>query len=270
MAISSGAHIIFDRAFPSEYVYGRAFEREFSHEQVSWMDAAAGSIDAIGIMLLPPGDGGGLDGFFEERCAEDFPFDTWLKVVQGYKDYLGWTCMVWDVIDANMTTEMQVMQSVYAIRKARPTKDETYMSMAHLVSQRSTCLSARVGAVLLSPEGHVIATGYNGTPVGLQHPIVCDRLCGRYRSGENMDACDDVHAEENCIVQAAKNGSNPTGGTIYTTRSPCHRCMRMLVNAGVVEIIYGRKYTDQRAFDMAAEAHIDLRHWRSDADVRIG
>jgi dCMP deaminase len=90
------------------------------------------------------------------------------------------------------------------------------------------------------------------------------------KSGEDLDACNDVHSEENCIIQAAKNGANPTGGTIYTTRSPCHRCMRMLVNAGVVEIIYARKYADDRAFEMAAEAHIDMRHWRSDADVRIG
>jgi dCMP deaminase len=67
-----------------------------------------------------------------------------------------------------------------------------------------------------------------------------------------------VHAEENCIIQAAKSGGDPTGGTLITTSSPCSRCMRMLINAGIVEIVYDTRYDDELAFEMARMAHIDM------------
>ncbi|NDD55059.1 cytidine deaminase [bacterium] len=142
---------------------------------------------------------------------------------------------------------------------SRPSKDEVYMRMAKEVARRSTCLSRRTGSVLLSADYHVIATGYNGAPSGMPHQTECQRLRIQTKSGAALDTCNDVHAEENAIIQAALNGSSTKGGTLYTVKSPCHRCARMIVNAGITSVVYMSEYGDTRAFEMFETAGVSFR-----------
>ena len=134
------------------------------------------------------------------------------------------------------------------------------MKMAHLVSERSTCLRRAVGAVLVKDK-MVLATGYNGAPKGLEHCEVvgCIRAEMNVPSGTRHELCRGVHAEQNAIIQAAVFGVSIDGACIYITNHPCSVCAKMLINAGIEEIIYSGEYHDELAVKMIAEAGIKMR-----------
>src|ERR1051325_9082934 len=68
---------------------------------------------------------------------------------------------------------------------------------------------------------------------------------------ENDHCVATIHAEANAIIQAAKNGVNIDGATIYVTASPCWSCFKMVVNGGIRRICYGEFYRDDRIFEVA-------------------
>lgn len=142
----------------------------------------------------------------------------------------------------------------------RPTYDEYFMSMAFLAATRSTCIRRKVGAVLVKNK-HVLATGYNGPPKGMKHcqETGCLREEKLVPSGERHEICRGLHAEQNAIIQAAVFGISIDNSVIYITNTPCVVCAKMLINAGVKEIIYEGEYPDQLARQMIEESHIKLR-----------
>jgi dCMP deaminase len=128
--------------------------------------------------------------------------------------------------------------------KRRLGKDEYFMEIAKIVAKRSTCLRRDVGAVLVK-ESHIISTGYNGTPAGLSHctPDTCVRKKLNIPSGKDPHLCRAVHAELNCIIQAARHGTSIEGDTtIYVTAFPCIDCTKILINAGIRRIVYLGEY----------------------------
>ena len=151
----------------------------------------------------------------------------------------------------------------------RPDNDEYFMEMAFLVSKRSTCLRRRVGAVIVRDK-HVISTGYNGSPRGTKH---CEEL-GYIRqqmnipSGTRHELCRGVHAEQNAITQAAYFGTSVANATIYTTTFPCSMCAKILINAGITEVVYADGYVDDLSKKLFAETNIKVREYKLDkADV---
>ena len=142
----------------------------------------------------------------------------------------------------------------------RPGWDEYFMQITQLVSSRSTCLRRQVGALLVK-EKNILATGYNGVPTGITHCAVtgCLREQLNVPSGERHELCRGLHAEQNAIIQAARHGANIAGSILYCTDSPCIICSKMLINAGVVEVIFGRGYPDKLSLEMLEEAGIKFR-----------
>jgi dCMP deaminase len=67
-----------------------------------------------------------------------------------------------------------------------------------------------------------------------------------------------IHAEANAVIQAAHNGVNISGGTMYATASPCWSCFKMIANAGIVKVFYGEFYRDPRIFEYAKKLGIEL------------
>ena len=130
----------------------------------------------------------------------------------------------------------------------RPTADEYFMRMAHLASERSTCLRRKVGAVIVADK-RVLTTGYNGAPKGLPHceETGCIRQQQNVPSGQRHELCRGVHAEQNAIIQAAVFGVSVKGATIYITNYPCSVCSKLLLNAGISEVIYEGEYKDELA-----------------------
>lgn len=146
----------------------------------------------------------------------------------------------------------------------RPTWDEYFMDIARLVASRSTCLRRQVGAVMVKDK-NILTTGYNGTPSGISHCAVtgCLRQQMNVPSGERHELCRGLHAEQNAIIQAAKHGVNIDGATLYCTNSPCIICSKMLINAGVKQIVYREGYPDDLSQAMLREARIDCRQFES-------
>jgi len=121
----------------------------------------------------------------------------------------------------------------------RPSWDEYFMSIARVVSTRSNCIKRKVGAVI-ARDRRIISTGYNGTPRGVRNCNEggCPRCAGAAESGSRLDECLCSHAEENAITQSAFHGVTVRGSTIYTTFCPCLMCTKMIINAGLDEVVY--------------------------------
>jgi dCMP deaminase len=145
----------------------------------------------------------------------------------------------------------------------RPSWDEYFMDIARLVARRSTCLRRQVGAVMVK-EKNILATGYNGTPSGITHcaETGCLREQMNVPSGERHELCRGLHAEQNAIIQAARHGVNIAGATLYCTNSPCIICTKMLINAGIQQVIYVEGYPDTLSMDMLRESGITVRVFR--------
>ena len=134
---------------------------------------------------------------------------------------------------------------------ARASWDEYFMRIAQEVATRATCDRKRVGAVIVRDK-NILATGYNGSIGGLGH---CDEEGHMLEDGHCVRT---VHAEANAIIQAAKNGVRIDGGALYVTASPCWNCFKMIANAGLLRIVYGEFYRDQRIFEFAGRLGIEL------------
>jgi dCMP deaminase len=143
---------------------------------------------------------------------------------------------------------------------SRPTWDEYFLRLARLVSKRSTCLRRKVGAVLVRDK-RILATGYNGAPSGLEHCI--DTGCLRDKlgipSGQRHELCRGLHAEQNVLLQAALYGILTKDSSLYITNQPCIICAKMLINAGIKEVVIADGYPDKMAMDFLKEAKIKLR-----------
>ena len=138
------------------------------------------------------------------------------------------------------------------------------MNIAGMVAKRSTCMRRSVGAVLVKDK-RILATGYNGAPAGLRHceETGCLREDASIPSGERHELCRGLHAEQNAIIQAAYHGITIGGSTLYCTNKPCVICSKMLINAGIEEIIFEAGYDDPLADQMLTEAGVEVRRFVS-------
>ncbi|MCS7221771.1 MAG: cytidine/deoxycytidylate deaminase family protein [Anaerolineae bacterium] len=133
----------------------------------------------------------------------------------------------------------------------RPSWDEYFMGIAFQVAKRSTCDRAHVGAIIVK-ERRILTTGYNGAPAGLPH---CDDVGHLMINGHCVRT---LHAEQNAIIQAALHGVSVQGGTIYVTHQPCLTCAKMIINAGIVRVVYAGDYPDENSRAFLAEAGVEL------------
>jgi dCMP deaminase len=135
----------------------------------------------------------------------------------------------------------------------RPDWDPYFMNIASTVATRSTCDRAAVGAVLVR-EKRILTTGFNGSPAGLPH---CDEVGHLMVDGHCVRT---THAEANAIIQAALHGISSNGAICYVTHLPCLTCTKMLINAGISQIVYQTTYrTDENAMAFFKEAGVEVR-----------
>jgi len=142
----------------------------------------------------------------------------------------------------------------------RPDNDAYFMSMAELVSSRSTCLRRQVGAVIVK-EKRVLSTGYNGAPKGIKHcaEVGCVRQQNNVESGTRHELCRGVHAEQNAVIQAAYFGVSIKDASIYTTNFPCVMCAKILINAGIREVVFRDDYIDELSRGILSESMTVVR-----------
>lgn len=146
----------------------------------------------------------------------------------------------------------------------RPSWDEYFMDITRRVATRSTCLRRDVGAILVHDK-RIIASGYNGGPSGLAHclDIGCLREKLGIPSGQQHELCRGIHAEQNAIIQAARYGVSIEGSVLYCTTQPCTQCTKMLINAGITEIVYAEGYPDDLARELLEESGIIVRRFEA-------
>jgi len=136
-------------------------------------------------------------------------------------------------------------------KEPRGSWDDYFLGIAKVVATRSTCDRKHVGAVIVRDKS-ILATGYNGSIRGLPH---CDDVGHLMEDGHCVRT---VHAESNAIAQAARNGTKIDGAEIYVTASPCFNCFKLIANAGIKRIVFGEFYRDERIFEFAKQAGIEL------------
>ena len=143
----------------------------------------------------------------------------------------------------------------------RPGWDEYFLHIARIVALRSNCLKRKVAAIIVR-DRRIISTGYNGTPRGTANCNQggCPRCSSLAPSGTRLDECLCSHGEENAIVQAAYHGIAIKGSTLYTTLSPCLQCSKMILNAGIHEVVFNAQYPlTETAARLLGEGGIKLR-----------
>ena len=138
--------------------------------------------------------------------------------------------------------------------------DRVYMDMAYEQAEKSTCLRAKVGAVIVK-NGKVVAQGYNNVVGGIRDcvDVGCIRDILKIPSGTRREVCRAICAEQLAISEAARNGIEIDGSTAYITTYPCHICAKLLVSSGINEIIYDKEYPDELSQRFLMEAGVKVR-----------
>jgi dCMP deaminase len=148
-----------------------------------------------------------------------------------------------------------------ASRLPRISWDSYFMAIADIVASRGDCVKRRVAALVVK-DRRIVATGYNGAPRGVQNCSDggCPRCAGFGTSGDNLDQCLCSHGEENAIIQAAYHGISVKGSTLYSTCSPCLLCTKMIINAGIAEVVYNAAYPmAERSLELLRESGVKAR-----------
>lgn len=153
------------------------------------------------------------------------------------------------------------------VTNPKPNFDDIYMELAKNLARRSHCIKAQVGAVL-AKDTRIISIGYNGPPAETHN---CDEEfpltgCPRDSKGSCSLA---LHAEQNAILYAVKNGSNIEGSTLYITLAPCIACARVIYTMKISKVIYLDSYAAYKGIGKEEGAEflqtfgVDIRQYGS-------
>ena len=146
--------------------------------------------------------------------------------------------------------------------------DKRFMEMAHVIASWASCYqeNRKIGAVIVKNK-RIMTTGYNGAPAGVKTCVErgeCLRRKMNIPSGQRQELCYAVHAEQNAIIQAAKLGVSIDGATLYCTHQPCVMCAKMIVNSGIVRVVYQEGYPDEFSLEILKEGGVLLERYTAD------
>ena len=148
--------------------------------------------------------------------------------------------------------------------------DQRFVEVARVISTWASCYQSerKIGAVIVKNK-RIMTTGYNGAPAGIRTCVErgeCLRRKLGIPSGTRQEMCYATHAEQNAIIQAARLGISIEGATLYCTHQPCAVCAKMIVNAGIVRVVYEQGYPDEFAVELLREGGVRLEKWESDGE----
>jgi len=124
--------------------------------------------------------------------------------------------------------------------------DRRYLRMARIWAENSYCNRRKVGALIVK-ERMVISDGYNGTPTGFEN--ICEDDSGNTKAYV-------LHAEANAITKVAQSSNSSKGATLYTTASPCLECAKLIIQSGIVRVVYGEEYRITDGLELLKRAGI--------------
>lgn len=137
--------------------------------------------------------------------------------------------------------------------------------MTELVATWSSCFKSdrQVGAII-TKDKRILTTGYNGASAGIvscKEKGECIRQKLGIESGTRHELCYAVHAEQNAIIQAAKQGICVDGATLYCTHQPCSICAKMIINSGIKRVVFKQGYPDDFSMEMFREAGLEIEKY---------
>ena len=128
--------------------------------------------------------------------------------------------------------------------------DKRYLRMARIWASNSYCKRRQVGALLVKDK-MIISDGYNGTPSGFENECEDD---------QDTTKTYVLHAEANAITKVAKSNNSSEGSTLYITTSPCMECSKLIIQSGIIRVVYQEKYRITDGLDLLERAKIELVH----------
>ena len=126
--------------------------------------------------------------------------------------------------------------------------DKRYIRMASIWAENSYCKRRQVGALIVKDQ-MIISDGYNGTPSGFEN--VCE-------DENNVTLPYVLHAEANAITKVAASSNSSKGATIYVTSAPCIECAKLIIQSGIVRVVYSEKYRTEEGCDLLKKANIQV------------
>lgn len=127
--------------------------------------------------------------------------------------------------------------------------DNRYLRMARIWAENSYCQRRKVGALIVKDK-MIISDGYNGTPCGF------DNICEDASTGKTYPYV--LHAEANAITKIARSNNSSQGATLYVTAAPCIECSKLIIQAGIVRVVYAEEYRLTDGVDLLKEAGVDV------------
>jgi dCMP deaminase len=128
--------------------------------------------------------------------------------------------------------------------------DVSYLKMARIWAENSYCLRKQVGALIVK-DRQIISDGYNGTPAGFEN--ICE-------DENNITKQYVLHAEANAITKVAKTGNSSNGGTLYVTTSPCIECAKLIIQSGIIRVVFAELYSKHEGLELLKRANVEIVH----------
>jgi len=132
--------------------------------------------------------------------------------------------------------------------------DKNYLDMAAIWAKNSYCKRRQVGALLVKNR-MIISDGFNGTPSGFENQ--CE-------DENNTTKPYVLHAEANAITKVAKSGNSSEGATLYITTAPCIECAKLIIQAGIVRVVYAEEYRMSEGIELLKRAGIEVVNFNGD------
>ncbi|MDD2635520.1 MAG: dCMP deaminase family protein [Bacteroidales bacterium] len=132
--------------------------------------------------------------------------------------------------------------------------DKHYLEMAVIWAKNSYCKRRQVGALIVK-DRMIISDGYNGTPSGFENECEDENYITKPYV---------LHAEANAITKVAKSGNSSSGATLYVTTSPCIECAKLIIQAGIIRVVYLNKYNNTEGLDLLKRAGVEIINFKDD------
>lgn len=130
------------------------------------------------------------------------------------------------------------------------TIDRRYLRMARIWAENSYCQRRKVGAIIVK-NSMIISDGFNGTPSGFEN--ICE---------DEADITKPyvLHAEANAITKVARSNNSSDGATLYITASPCMECAKLIIQAGIVRVVFNEVYRITDGIELLRRAGVECCH----------
>ena len=130
--------------------------------------------------------------------------------------------------------------------------DKYYIKVAQLCAKNSYAVNLQVGAIIVK-DGQIMSDGFNGTPCGFENKCEVKSIDGSLYTLSYV-----LHAESNAILKCAKYGRPTNGSTLYITHSPCIECAKLIIQAGIIRVVYLEDYRKTEGLELLKKAGINV------------